>query len=326
MAAGATANIRRIRCSIRAVCCAAVCVAVAAPSQAQTNATTAAAAEPPPPATNPLYGDGVTPKAGPLLALLLKPLLAQVGARLAKAAGDKLADNVGDLFGRAAGAGSRKKADAGAAPDAPLVVPGADNGISAGGTGNTGSVVPAIVYAVDRLDAVRFEKTGALDVGDATRGRPTLKTGDVFALRYATNLPGQVRIENVDARGVRTALGTYNVLPGQDNRIPRTRGIQLAGSTGEETFNLYFYPCLPAEATTLVGYASYRDSLPACSAGSAPEPALMVASADPAPGALRTRGAVNLELDDPSIVVAAAVGFKPRDVVQQSFKLLHEPR
>lgn len=252
----------------------------------------------------------VAPKAGVLMALLLKPLFERAAGKVAETAGDQLGEGVGDLFSRFFGSRKAKKpADDTAAGTAPVALspPSA--------SGSAQAVTPSLIYAVDRVDPTSFASLGPLAVDKA---RPKLKTGDVFAVRFATNLPGQVRVENIDANGRRNPLGTYNVLPGQDNRIPRTKGIQLTGTTGEETFNLYFYPCLPSEATGLRGLATYKDALPACSAAGASE--IQVASR----GVVRVRSAQNLELDDPSMVVAAVFDFKPRDIVQQSFRLLHE--
>jgi len=244
------------------------------------------------------------------VALLLKPLLERAAGKFTETAGDQLGEGVGDLFSRFFGSRKAKKAKDDAGTDA---VSTAQSPPAA--TGSAQEVTPSLIYAVDRVDPASFATLGPLAVDKA---RPTLKTGEVFALRFATNLPGQVRVENVDAGGRRQALGIYNVLPGQDNRIPRSKGIQLTGSTGEETFNLYFYPCLPSEAAGLRGLATYRDALPACSAPGASD--LQVASR----GVTRVRSAQNLELDDPSMVVAAVLDFKPRDIVQQSFRLLHE--
>ena len=254
----------------------------------------------------------VAPKGVALVALLLKPLLASAAGKVAEAASDQLGDGVGNLFSRFFNSRKAKKpVDAIAAGTA------ASAASMPGAIASAQGVTPSLIYAVDRVDPMSFAALGALDVDKA---RPSLKTGDVFAIRFATNLPGQVRVENVDAAGQRNPLGTYNVLPGQDNRIPRTKGIQLVGTPGEETFNLYFYPCVPAEAAGLRGLATYKDALPACSASGASE--LQVASR----GMVRVRSAQNLELDDPSMVVAAVLDFKPRDIIQQSFRLLHEGR
>jgi hypothetical protein len=247
----------------------------------------------------------ISPKAGPFITLLIKPLLVHAAGKIAESGGDQLAEGVGDLFSRLFGHRKKKTSD-----DAAVAATSA----ASAATSNAG-VTPSLIYSVDRLDPSSFAALGALEVAKA---RPTLKTGDVFALRFATNLPGQVRVENVDAGGQRNPLGTYNVLPGQDNRIPRTKGIKLTGTTGEETFNLYFYPCLPPEATGLRGLATYKEALTECAASGSSD--LQVANR----GMVSVRSAQNLELDDPNMVVAAVLDFKPRDIVRQSFRLLHE--
>ena len=252
---------------------------------------------------------GVAPKAFPLLALIIKPLLAQAGTKLAESAGDQLAEGVQGLFSRYFGAGKKAAAEAAAASAAPSTAAASAPAVAVAVAG-ADAVVPSLIYSVDRLDPQSYATLGPLDVAGDT---PHLKTGEVFALRYATNLPGQVRVDNIDALGVRTPLGTYNVLPGQDNRIPRSKGIQLAGSTGLETFRLYFYPCVPGEVRAEQSADTLRD-LPACDeSGGA---ALMLASR----GGVRTRGAVNLDLVDPGVVVSAAVDYRPREVVEQLFR------
>lgn len=241
----------------------------------------------------------ISAKSPLLLALLIKPLTA--------AAGDAVKNVAGNLFKRLLSRwqGSGEERTAAAA--------GAASGVAAAGL--VGASLPSVLLAVDRLDPASFAVTEPLEVA---KGTPTLRTGDVFALRFATNLPGQVHVANIDAAGVRTSLGTYNVLPGRDNRIPRSKGIQLAGSTGLETFRLYFYPCVPGEVRAEQTADTLRD-LPACDeAGGA---ALMLASR----GGVRTRGAVNLDLADADVVVSAAVDYRPREVVEQLFRIQHEP-
>ena len=263
-------------------------VAAALPARA----ADAPPAEPPPQAE-------ISAKSPLLLALLLKPLTA--------AAGDAVKSVAGGLFKRLLsrwqGSGDERAAAAA----------GTASGVAAAGL--AGASLPSVLLAVDRLDPASFAVTEQLDVA---KGTPTLRSGDVFALRFATNLPGQVHVANIDAAGVRTSLGTYNVLPGRDNRIPRSKGIQLAGSTGLETFRLYFYPCVPGEVRAEQSADTLRD-LPACDeSGGA---ALMLASR----GGVRTRGAVNLDLADPGVVVSAAVDYRPREVVEQLFRIQHEP-
>jgi len=177
---------------------------------------TAAAADPPPPPPD----DSPQPKMAPLLAYALKQLAGMAGMQL-------LGDSPWGLFRRLLGRQPEAaRADpvrpAGAAPAA---------------------LAPVVGYTVQQLDPASFEVLKALPVQG---GPPVMRTGEVFALLYSTNLPGQVRLENIDPAGVVADLGVYTVLPDQLNRIPRDLGIKLVGQPGQELIRFYFYPCLPA--------------------------------------------------------------------------------
>jgi hypothetical protein len=178
------------------------------------------------------------------------------------------------------------------------------------------AVVPSVVYSLERLDPKTYKMTSAIDLG---HGAPTLHTGDVFAIEYSTNVPGQVRIDNVDSAGQKAALGTYTVLSGHDNRIPVTKGIKLIGSTGTETFKLYFFPCLPADAGGNSDAAAASAGLPSCPAG--PSPQLLKASN----GLVGAKAAVNLDSPDPTIAVSAVASYQPNDVTESDFQIRHLP-
>jgi hypothetical protein len=169
-----------------------------------------------------------------------------------------------------------------------------------------------VILSVNRLDPQTYASVGVIEVA---HGTPTLRTGDVFALEYATNVPGQLRIDNIDSRGQMTPLGTYTVLAGRDNRIPHTKGIKLTGTTGVEIFRLYFFPCNPSEAGG--GAPAAAAGLPACPAG--PNPQLLQA----AKGLVVAKGAVNLESPDPTIAVSAAADYQPNDITQTEFRINH---
>jgi hypothetical protein len=195
-----------------------------------------------------------------------------------------------------------------AAVGGPTPTPGAPTTMPVGKS----AVLPSVVYSLLQLDSHSYATVNRIDL---THGAPTLRTGDVFAIEYAANVSGQVRIDNIDSRGQQTALGTYTVLAGHDNRIPRTKGIQLTGSTGTETFKLYFFPCLPPGADTRA--QSVSAGLPACP--DSPNPQLLQASK----GVLLAKGAVNLESPDPTIAVSAAQDYQPNDITESDFQINH---
>lgn len=175
-------------------------------------------------------------------------------------------------------------------------------------------LLPSVIYTVNRLDPHTYTAAGQLDL---THGAPTLHTGDVFAIEYSTNVSGQVLIDNIDSQGQRSGLGTYTVLSGHDNRIPVTKGIKLVGTTGTETFKLYFYPCLATDASGRPDPAAASASLPPCP--TAPSPKLLQASK----GLVAAKSAINLDSPDPTIAVSAVADYQTSDVAENDFQIQH---
>ena len=195
-------------------------------------------------------------------------------------------------------------------PPAPPAAPDTSAATASGAA----ALVPSVVYALDQVDPATFATIGSIDL---SHGPPLLHTGDVFAIRYSTNVPGQVRIDNIDSAGVTNSLGTYTVVPGRDNRIPVTKGIMLTGVTGMEQFKMYFYPCVSDAGSGSSGVAA---ALPACSG--AANPKLAMASKR----LVVAKSATNLESPDPTIAVAATANYRPNDVTENDFALQHLPR
>jgi hypothetical protein len=85
---------------------------------------------------------------------------------------------------------------------------------------------------------------------------------------------------------------------------------------------MYFYPCVPPEARDLAALAPFASRLPPCNGGAA-DPTALNQLAMASAGRVRTRGAQNLELSDPDVVVAAVVDYLPTEVIEQSFQFEH---
>ena len=179
-------------------------------------------------------------------------------------------------------------------------------------------MVPALGYAMEQLDPHSFAVLRPVPVGGSGA---RLSTGDVFVLQFSTSLPGQVRLESIDAKGGVTDLGLYTVFVDQLNRLPRDKGIQLQGQPGLERLRFYFYPCLPAEAAGKAWAADFKGRLPAC-AGS---PALQTASAQ-APGSIAPRALVNLAQPDAHLVFAGSNDYQPGEVTLMEAQIRHEGR
>lgn len=177
------------------------------------------------------------------------------------------------------------------------------------------TVVPAVAYSLEQLDPASFEILRRHELAGGSL--PVLRTGDVFAIRYATNLPGLVRLEAEDDKGEHTDLGTYTVLPDQNNRLPASRGIGLTGNPGTELVRILFYPCIPRELAGKPEEARLRARIPFCDA----EAGSSVASA--ASGKLAPRALVNLAQPDPVVAYAGTSDYQPRDVTSATLVIRH---
>ena len=239
--------------------------------------------------------DSPQPKIVPLLALALE----QMGSMIIK---EVLRDEPDGLFKRLISSSRPAAGQPDATADKNKTAPVQEN------------LVPTVGYALDQLDPGSFAVVRSYEVRDKS---PTLKTGDVFAIRYATNLPGQVRLENIDPAGARSDLGVYVVLPGKDNRIPLDRGIKLTGQSGTEVVKLYFYPCFPPTAASQDLAGGLKDRLPLC--GNGPNPKVVAAAS----GEIRTRSLVNLSQPDKTMSFAGTAEYQPNDVTTSALTIEH---
>ncbi len=178
------------------------------------------------------------------------------------------------------------------------------------------AMVPALGYAMEQLDPGSFAVLRPVAVGGSGA---LLRTGDVFVLQFSTNLPGQVRLENIDPKGRVADLGTYTVLVDQLNRLPRDKGIQLQGQPGLERLRFYFYPCLPVEAAGKRWAAEFQGKLPACAAGPVQQTTLSRALGVVAPRAL-----VNLSQPDTHLAFAGSNEYQPGEVTLMEAQIRHE--
>ena len=238
--------------------------------------------------------EAVQPKIAPLLLLILGRVATEIGKQVGSAIADETVKQNPGLFSNLLKRlGWHGKADA-----------ADDSGLA-----------PAVGYTLQQLDPRNFEVLAALAVGE----EPTvLKTGDVFAIQYSTNLPGQIRLENVDPVGRTSDLGTYTVLVDQLNRLPRERGIRLEGEPGVELLRLYFYPCLPPEAAGKSWEAQFKGRLPNC--GHTPN--IQVAAA--ALGTIQPRTLVNLAQPDTTVAFMAVQDYRMNEVTLAVARIKHE--
>jgi hypothetical protein len=179
-----------------------------------------------------------------------------------------------------------------------------------------GALTPALGYAMEQLDPASFAVLRPIAVGGSGA---LLRTGDVFVLQFSTNLPGQVRLENIDSRGRVADLGTYTVLVDTLNRLPRDRGIQLQGQPGLERLRFYFYPCMPPEAAGKPWAADFEQRLPPCYGAAARQ------TADGGGyGVVSPRAMENLTQPDAHLAFAGIRNYQPGEVTLMEARIRHE--
>lgn len=79
----------------------------------------------------------------------------------------------------------------------------------------------------------------------------TVATGDRFILKFTANMPGLLRAENIDAKGITTDLGAFVIPAGEGVSIPKAKAFRMVGEPGQEQMRLVFQPCR-AYSTALV--------------------------------------------------------------------------
>lgn len=187
-----------------------------------------------------------------------------------------------------------------------------------------------VLERVEQLDPFSFAVLRPIPVAGSGA---LLRTGDVFVLQFSTSLPGQVRLENIDAQGRVADLGTHMVFVDQLNRIPRAKGIQLQGQPGLERLRFFFYPCLPPEAAGKPWATEFQGKLPPCTtapvlqsanAGSHGTPYGKPTSAHY--GAVAPRALVNLAQPDANLVFAGSPEYQPGDVTLMEAQIRHQGR
>ena len=182
------------------------------------------------------------------------------------------------------------------------------------------NITPAILYKIEQLDPVTFQSIRTFENVKSTP--PSLESGNVFAITYEPNMPGQVRLENIDPQNVTTQLGTYNVVGRKSRRLPVTKGFQLSGAPGTEQINIYFTPCRPPEAQNQPGVVEFQ-KLPLCSNTQVTN----LAKAGKA-GGVKPKVVINMDSVDPSIAVGVSVDYTQNDLqnglpVKDELKLIN---
>ena len=94
-----------------------------------------------------------------------------------------------------------------------------------------------------------------------------IRTGESFAILFATSVPGRVRLVNTDVERQVTVSDVYEALPAADNRMPRDwqGGITMAGAKGTEYLDVNFTPCVSPRYASDPRVTMFQGTLAACS-------------------------------------------------------------
>jgi hypothetical protein len=132
---------------------------------------------------------------------------------------------------------------------------------------------PIVSFVMQRLQSNEPNAPAVGEIFQAplnVSGSPTveIKTGDVFAIKFSTSVPGRVRLKSTDVAGAVSQSDLYEAVPGEDNRMPRARqgGIRMVGATGQEILEIEFFPCV-SSSQDIKDRASVRpfvNLLPSC--------------------------------------------------------------
>ncbi len=135
---------------------------------------------------------------------------------------------------------------------------------------------PVLSFIIDRLasadpNAAVLNNLATSDLVSGNEPSFIVQTGWAFAVRFATSVPGRVRLVNVDAEGQRIPSSIYEALPQGDNRMPRAHegGILMEGKPGTEYLEFEFVPCISPSLSKHPQVAPFAGQLPACSTESA---------------------------------------------------------
>lgn len=152
---------------------------------------------------------------------------------------------------------------------------------------------PVFSFIVNKLSDATPQAvvTQSVQFANAQQGANQLgfdvRTGEAFAILFATSVPGRVRLINTDVDRQVTSSDVYEALPGADNRMPRDwqGGIGVAGRKGIEYLDVEFAPCLSPQYLGDPRVAMFQGLLPMCTQETAVKrfaPALLGGKGGPA--------------------------------------------
>lgn len=107
--------------------------------------------------------------------------------------------------------------------------------------------------------------TETMSLGAGDQLRFDIRTGEHFAIKFDTSVPGRVRLINTDSAGKVETVGNYEVIGSSENRMPRRTNIEMLGIPGAETLDVVFTPCISPALANDARVAQFKPYLVACS-------------------------------------------------------------
>ncbi len=157
-------------------------------------------------------------------------------------------------------------------PDGPLQTPPAPSGGQAFNA-QALAATPVLSFIVNKLSDATPQATVTQTVQFANVQQSDsnlafdIRSGEAFAILFATSVPGRVRLINTDVEKTVSASDVYEALPAADNRMPRDwqGGITMAGTKGTEYLDVNFTPCVSPRYGGDPRVSMFQNMLPPCS-------------------------------------------------------------
>lgn len=134
------------------------------------------------------------------------------------------------------------------------------------------STQPLLSFMVQKLadNAPRSPVVGVLAQDQLqAQAEPSfaLTSGEAFAIRFSTTVPGRVRLINTDVDSNVSVSSLYEAVPGGDNRMPREHegGILMTGKPGIEYLVVEFVPCISPSLAQHPAVSPFAGALAPCS-------------------------------------------------------------
>jgi hypothetical protein len=129
------------------------------------------------------------------------------------------------------------------------------------------SSLPVVAFQVLKYAGkdINVPPLATLNLGTGNDLRFDIRTGEHFAIKVDTSVPGRIQLVNTDVDGKVENLGTYEVVGNSENRIPRGVNIEMLGRSGNETLDVMYQACISSALANDPRVSPFKPYLPACS-------------------------------------------------------------